>query len=401
MTTNKQSAFWTKDLLATCATNFCIMLTYFLLLVTISGYTMKTHHTSASTAGLVAGIMVIGTLVGRFFTGSIIHIVGIRKVLFVGTLFFAFTMGLYFFASNLPLLLIIRFISGIAVGLIGTATGTAVAHLVPRHRRGEGISYYSMSTVLATAIGPFLGITLLFYFPYSSLFILGIFLGLLSALFVTQITIDHRTEVEIDANAEKHSSSAFELSNFIAPQALPIALLAMIVAIGYAGLQAYLLFFTEELHLAQYAGMFFFIYAIVILISRPFTGKLLDTHGENIIIYPALFLTAAGFFTLSQVQTPTLLFCSALLIGLGFGNFQSTAQAVSIKIVPFSLISQATSTFFIFFDIGIGLSPYLLGLLIPYISYAHLYTLVGVITLIAIPLYWLIHHHPQSKITTN
>lgn len=52
-------------------------------------------------------------------------------------------------------------LQGIAVGIAGTATGTIIAQILPNTRKGEGIGYYSLSAILATAIGPFIGILLL------------------------------------------------------------------------------------------------------------------------------------------------------------------------------------------------------------------------------------------------
>jgi predicted MFS family arabinose efflux permease len=41
------------------------------------------------------------------------------------------------------------------------ATGTIAANIIPSDRRGEGVSYYAMSTTLASAVGPFLGMYLM------------------------------------------------------------------------------------------------------------------------------------------------------------------------------------------------------------------------------------------------
>ena len=48
-----------------------------------------------------------------------------------------------------------------AYGITSTATSTIVAAIIPMSRRGEGINYYGLSTSLAAAVGPFLGILML------------------------------------------------------------------------------------------------------------------------------------------------------------------------------------------------------------------------------------------------
>ena len=64
-----------------------------------------------------------------------------------------------------------------------------------------------------------------------------------------------------------------------------------------------------------------------------------------------------------------VLLAAGLILGMGFGNFQSAGQAVSLSLVSKSRFAQATTTFFIFFDLGIGLGPYLFGFMIPAAGY--------------------------------
>lgn len=151
---------WTKDFIATTITNFLIYIVFYLLMVLIAPYAMDKFHASAGTAGLVSGIFIMGILAGRLGTGRIVEEIGSKKILIAGTISFVFTSALYLAAMNLPLLIIVRFLHGVAYGIASTATGTIVAQIIPGHRRGEGIGYYSMSQILATAIGPFLAIIL-------------------------------------------------------------------------------------------------------------------------------------------------------------------------------------------------------------------------------------------------
>lgn len=56
-----------------------------------------------------------------------------------------------------------------------------------------------------------------------------------------------------------------------------------------------------------------------------------------------------------------------VLAGLDFGNSQSIAQVSAISMVERDRYGQATSTFYIFFDLG--LAPYLAGTLAPILGY--------------------------------
>ena len=123
-------------------------------MVTIASYAVNKFQASTKTAGLVAGIFIIGALIGRLGTGRIIEAAGSAKILKFSTILFIITSALYFAAVNLPLLILVRLLHGIIFGMASTATGTIVAQIIPGSRRGEGIGFYSMGAILSVASGP-------------------------------------------------------------------------------------------------------------------------------------------------------------------------------------------------------------------------------------------------------
>lgn len=73
---------------------------------------------------------------------------------------------------------------------------------------------------------------------------------------------------------------------------------------------------------------------------------------------------AVALFLLAQAHSGAVLLLSGLFLGLGFGNFQSVGQAVSLAMVTRSRFAQATTTCFILFDLGVGAGPWLFGHLV-------------------------------------
>ncbi len=63
---------FTKDFLAVSGINFIYLLPHYILFVTSVPYAVERFNASASIGGLVAGVMVLGILVGRFFSGRLI-----------------------------------------------------------------------------------------------------------------------------------------------------------------------------------------------------------------------------------------------------------------------------------------------------------------------------------------
>ena len=83
-----------------------------------------------------------------------------------------------------------RLIQGIALGIASTATGTIIAQILPAERRGEGIGYYSLSAILATAIGPFVGILLTQLFEdYRMIFVVDSVLAIICFFMYFMVTV--------------------------------------------------------------------------------------------------------------------------------------------------------------------------------------------------------------------
>ncbi|EJQ90863.1 MFS transporter [Bacillus cereus] len=132
---------WTKDFIILSLVNFFLTLIFFLLNVTIALYAVNEFNASTGQAGLVVGSFIIGSLIGRLFTGPIMNKIGQKQILVIGLILFPLTTLLYFIDYGISFLIMSRFLNGITVGIAGTVIGTIVALAVPASRRGEGISY--------------------------------------------------------------------------------------------------------------------------------------------------------------------------------------------------------------------------------------------------------------------
>nr|WP_281288171.1 MFS transporter [Kurthia sibirica] len=386
---------WTKQFINMAIINFLIIVIFYLLMVTIATFAVKDYHATVSQAGLVTGIYIIGTLLGRLFTGRVIDQIGRKKVLLFGLLFFVLTTSFYFLHLGITVLLISRFVHGIGVGIASTATGTIIANLLPASRRGEGIGYYSMSATLGTAIGPFIGIMMAQHTSYNTIFSLCMFIAVICLLLAIFTKIPMLPAMgKIEKKTEKTSFFA----QYIEPKAIPIALVTLLMSFGYAAILTFINFFAKERDLVSASSFFFVVYALAILLTRPISGKLLDRFGSNIVMYPSFVLFAIGLLLISTAHTGVILLISGALIGIGYGNLSSAAQAIAVKVTPSHRMGLATSTYFIALDAGLGMGPYLLGYIIPVLGYGKLFTILGLFILVVMVIYYFAHGRHDKKI---
>lgn len=81
---------WTKNFLTVSAINFFLTLVFYLLMVTIALYAVAEYDATTSEAGLVTGIFIIGTLIGRLGIGRYMDRIGRMRTLFIGLIFLFF-----------------------------------------------------------------------------------------------------------------------------------------------------------------------------------------------------------------------------------------------------------------------------------------------------------------------
>ncbi len=389
--TSSSSTLWSRNFLLISAINFQLVLIFYFLVVVIVGYAVHELGASTAQAGLISGLFIIGTLLGRLLIAQFLHYLGYRTTLLLGLVGFLLSSGLYFIHSGVTFLLAVRMLHGFTMGIASTVLGTLIAQTIPAARRGEGIGYYSMSSTLGTAIGPFLAIWMSLHVSYSVIFGLSSMLAfncLACGILIKVAPYTHANQATISPlKTEKQPWFA----QFLEPKALPIAWIVLITATCYSGVLSFIHFYAQNLKLEEAASVFFLMYAIAILLSRPLTGKLVDRRGENVVMYPALLIFSVALLLLSQVQQAwMLLFCAGLL-GLGFGNIQSVCQTIAVKSTSLQRMGLATSTFFIFLDAGLGFGPFILGKLLNFISYSQLYLASGVMALLCVGFYYVLH----------
>lgn len=363
--------------------NFLVMATYYMVFILSTSYAREKFALSLSNAGLTASLMVIGCLLGRFISGNLITFWGYKILLFTGLLVEVLSIFSSFFINSVFALFVQRLFSGIGMGIVATVTGTAIAYIIPQKYHGFGISLFSMSTALALALGPFFGIFLLKYIPYLEIIkINGIcIIGCIGIFFLLQ---------SIPYMVKRHRP-ILELNSYIDPRVVRFSLVALLMCLSYGCIQAFMTTYASERDLVNASSLFFLFYAFSAIFTRPISGSLYDTRGENSIFTGIFIMTIIALCLLAFAHNSFVLLLAGVLFGFGFGNFQSLGQVVSLTLVTKSRFPQATSTFFVFFDFGVGLGPYLFGFTVDYIGYTGMFLLLAGTTICAAVLYYFVH----------
>lgn len=384
---------WTRSFCMNMAENFILYMVFYLTTAVLAEYAMSVLGAPAGEAGLAVGLFVIAGLAGRILSGRWASLLGIRKLLCLGLILYGIGTALYFLASTMPLLYAVRLLQGFGFGMASTATGSIAAAIIPAARKGEGLGYYALSLSIASAVGPFIGIHVYQSGGMAPVLLLSLVCSIVTLLLMLFLTVPKLAQ----APQRRGNGHAFQLSQFIEYRSLPISAIAVLVGIGYASLLAFLASYLSRIQLSTMGSFFFIVYAMTILASRPFAGKLFDVKGQNAVMVPLFLLFAAGLVLLAFSHTAWMILAAGILIGLGYGNFPPMGNAIALRGVPPERIVLATSTFFCGTDIGIGMGPFLLGLLLPFLGFHGLYLAMAVLSLIELGLYWILYGRNQGK----
>ncbi|MCM3023865.1 MFS transporter [Heyndrickxia ginsengihumi] len=347
-----EAKIWTRDFIFICLANFFVFLGFQMTLPTIPLFVKHLGGTD-QLIGFVVGIFIFSALLLRPFAGHALESKGRKIVYLFGLLIFVLSVGSYSIAPSILFLFLMRIIQGIGWGFSTTAAGTIATDIIPASKRGEGLGYYGLSGNLALAFGPSLGLFLSNAIPFHILFLICSFLGLLA--FILAIQIRYK-KVE---KKEKTESTTFKVDIYEKNALMPSVLL-FFVTVTFGGIATFLPLYTAEKHIAG-IQWYFLIYALALMVTRTFAGRLYDKKGHQAIFIPGAFMIIVAMILLSWLPSTLVLFVAAFCYGLGFGSVQPALQAWAMEKTPINRKGMANATFFSFFDLGIGIGAMVFG----------------------------------------
>ena len=337
---------------------------------------------SALDAGLAMTYFQIGTILCRPFAGRLIDGLDKRIILLISSALFFVIMGLFNLTISLQTIFVLRGLHG-AIFALGTTVMAALAVVVlPASRKGEGINMFAVFSNIAMVLGPAVGLYALQAYGSSALYM---FLTIMTALaFVLSNVIRLPKEL---AKPRQKTSKGWSISQFIEKRSLPWALMGLFIGFTYSGVLVFIPIELNSMGAGVWGSVFFALFALMIIISRPLVGKVYARYGSRFVIYPGVGLFIIGLAILGVVSTPVGIICTAPLLGLGYGAAQPAFQALAVQSAPIERAGVSTATYFLALDIAVGAGSVILALVANALGYQYLYQITSLIMIIALALY--------------
>ncbi|WP_373894119.1 MFS transporter [Virgibacillus sp. CBA3643] len=373
----KPERIWTRDFVFICLANFFVFLGFQMTLPTIPLF-LKDLGGSDQLVGVVVGIFTFSALLFRPYAGHALESKGRAFVYMTGLAIFVISIGAYAFIASIALLFAIRIVQGVGWGFSTTAGGTIATDLIPPKRRGEGMGYFGLSGNIALAFGPALGLTLVGMISFTHLFLICATFGFIALIFSSQIRYK-----KVEKSEYKTTTVKFDIFE---KTALQPSVLLFFITTTFGGIATFLPLHAIEQDVSG-IQLYFLVYAIFLMISRTFAGRIYDNKGHVYVFLPGAAMIVIAMILLSWLPSTTVMLVAAGFYGLGFGSVQPALQAWSVEKAPNNRKGMANATFFSFFDLGIGLGAMIFGLLASAFGYGSIYVTSAGFVMLSIMLY--------------
>ncbi|MGY5766318.1 MFS transporter [Brachybacterium sp. DNPG3] len=370
--------------------NFFQYLTFYFLVTTMALYAVREFAASDAAGGFASSAFVVGATVARLLSGYMVDRFGSRRVMVVALVVATLMCALYLPAGSLALLIAVRIVHGFSYAFASTAIMAIVQRGIPAARRAEGTGYLALGTTLAAALGPALGLAIVGSFSYAILFWTALataVVGLLLGLFIRE----DASRASRPTGAAAAARPAFAVRSILHPRVVPIGLFMVLVGLSYAGVITFLNAYSEERDLVAGASFFFVAYAISMFCMRFVLGRAQDARGDNLVVYFGLLMFVAALVLLAVAGEDWQVVVAGVLTGLGYGTLMPAAQAIAVSAVDEHELGTGISTLLLLADLGIGLGPVLLGVVVTVAGYGAMFGGLAVVIVLAAILYHGVH----------
>lgn len=323
--------------------------------------------------GLAIASFAGAAILARPLIGRLIEMHGRRAVMIGGSLLAAVIGVFYGYVDSLPLLLVLRALSGVGEAALFVGAATLVADLSPGDRRAESASYFSVAVYAGIGVGPVLGEFVMSHNGMRTAFVLASGFAALAAALSMAIPawVDPVRAATLRGVATTDSAGApgaqllididpSRRSPFVHRDALgPGSVLAIGMA-AFAVFSAFLPEYSRSLGLSGSGGLFA-VYSAVCLVLRLAGARIPERLGPRTSVTIAFVALGTGLALLAVVAQPWALWAAAALVGLGMAFMYPSLMAITVDRAPESERPRAIGSFTMFFEVGTAVGGLGLG----------------------------------------
>jgi len=334
-------------------------------------------------------IVAASTLTGVFLkwpAGALSDLYDRRWLLLVGLLAFALPPFCYLLVTDVPWLIALRFVHGIATAVFAPIALAVVADL-RREARGAAYGAYTAATQAGAMLGPLLGGWLLLTGGFSAAFVTAGVMGAIAVLLFLLMKLPPQIP-----RVSSGTGTAAVLSDMARGARTVLGNVRVVVTsatdgarqVANGALMAFLPIYVVGIGLdAAQAGMLFGIQSVTSFASRPTMGWASDRIGRRPLILLGLVICAGSLATIPFTTPFVGLMALSALFGFGEAIVNASAAALVADLSELKTLGSAMGMQGAIMDIGHASGPILSGVLIGALGFQLAFPIIAGLVLVA------------------
>jgi DHA1 family multidrug resistance protein-like MFS transporter len=350
---------------------------------------------------LLGVIVAASTITGVFFklpAGALSDVLGRKRMMVLGAIFFAVPPFFYPLVSDPYSLLMLRFVHGFATAIFSPVAAAYVAGL-REQGRGARLGWFASANDVGATGGPMIGGFVLYFtssFPVTY-WIVGA-LGVLTLIVVLLLPdIDPpgpRVGKTLGERAAEFRRGIVEVVSV--PPILIASGIEAVMYFGYAAFLGFLPIYAKQVGLndAEIA-LVLGAQLIAAMVVKPIAGKLSDQLGRKPVIIAGLLFCVAALPLVFRSETFTAFALVSALLGIGVGAVTPVTNALIADLASARRLGAAMGVFGTVFDFGEAMGPIVAGFLIGSLGYAFAFDVLAATTLAATVVLFFVVREPR------
>ena len=384
-----EDRLFTPRFFVMCGFTFTVFLSAFQLLPTAP---FHIHDLGGSTvaSGMFLGFLTYASAFSAPLTGAYADRIGQRHVLIISSVALTIFSAAYAVITDYRLMLGLALVQGVFWSGLLSASAAYMTHMLPDRRRAEGIGYWGLSTMAAMAVAPTVGFWI-YRYGWVWLCVLAGALNIVMAAIAWSLEEHPREEAEVAAAAPPRGILEWRV--------LVTSVTLFLYSFGYGGITSFTALYADASGTTP-KGIYLTTLAIVVLCTRPVTGRFGDRWGYKRVFVPCLAVISVGLLCLTFGGTRFWMIASAIVFGIGFGTAYPAYVGYVMQDVPADRRGAAFGAILAAFDTGIGTGSTSMGWLISRLGFAHAFSVAAALSALALPYFLIVdrvHHRGAAR----
>jgi MFS family permease len=359
-----------------CGFTFTVFVSAFQLLPTAPFHIIDLGG-STFASGLFLGFLTYASAFSAPLTGAIADRLGQRRILITSSIALTLFSIAYAVITDYRLLLALVIVQGVFWSGLLSASAAYMTHMLPERRRAEGIAYWGLSSVAAIAVAPTLGFWV-YRRGWTWLCIEAASLNVLMCIIAVALKQHDIAPV--------HHAQPKRLLEW---RVLLLSVSLFLYSFGYGGITSFAAMYADANRVTP-KGLYLTALALIILVTRPMSGRLGDRLGYRRVFVPCLLLISLGLAILAAAGTRTSMIASALVFGAGFGTAYPVFVGYVMRGVSPARRGAAFGAIIAAFDTGIGTGSTSMGWIIQQYGFRSAFAVAAAISALALPYFLLV-----------